>query len=413
MRNLTYLPEGLLKYLKRLERLVITNCFELVYLRSRLPHEFQNLASLQELVITDCPKLEFFPGTIFPLNLKGLVLRGCGLESFPEYTINNISSLEYLYITGCLVLTSFPRDNKAIPTTFKQLTIDHCPNLEFLPEGLMHGSNIFLELLEIFDCSSVTSFPGGKLPKTLKTLTIWNCCNLESLADTITEEMSLESLRIGNCTNLKYLPSNLHTLVHLDYLEVDGCPSIESFPEDGLPCTRLKKMHVLSCDNLKFLANRMQYLTCLQELRLSNCPMIVSFPEDGMPINLLSLDVKDCKNMKPITEWNLHRLNSLKKLRIHGCCLNDDDIFPEWLLPSTLESLHLIKLHNLKSLSPWLKNLTSLEDLKIKECQKILSLPNEGLPSMISFLEINGCPLLQKSCEEDWSSINHIPCIVM
>ncbi|KAK4414170.1 putative disease resistance RPP13-like protein 1 [Sesamum alatum] len=460
MRNLIYIPQGWLLSLRRLERLVISDCFELKHLvgsknglqqimslrhliiRScpsmismseelqrlpqyveyleldcchsfeRLPLEFHSLGSLKELVITDCPKLESFSGMVFPSNLKGLVLRGCGLESFPEYTINNIVSLEFLYISGCLVLTSFPRDERPIPTTFKQLTLDHCPNLEFLPEGMMVSSNISLELLEIFDCSSITSFPGGQLPKTLKTLTIWNCSNLESLADIITETMSLTSFRIGNCTKLKYLPSGLHTLIYLDYLELDGCPSIDSFPEDGLPSPRLKKMHILNCENLKFLAKRMQNLTSLEELRLSNCPMLASFPEDGLPVNLVSLDINNCENIKPCSQWGLHRLTLLKKLRIHGSCLNSDT-FPEWLLPTTLETLLIVDLPSLKSLSPWLKNLTSLGELKIKDCHNILSLPNEGFPSMVSFLEISGCPVLQQNCEKDWSSVDHIPCIVM
>ncbi|KAL8500894.1 hypothetical protein ACS0TY_020469 [Phlomoides rotata] len=420
MRNLICLPEGWVQYLQRLERLVISDCFELVHLArnqkalhhlkslrhliirscsamvslseelqhlphhleyleldcchsfERLPHNFRNLGSLQELVITDCPNLESFSGTILPPNLKGIVLRGCGLESFPEDMINNISYLEFLHISGCLVLTSFPRHNKAIPTTFKQLTIDGCPGLESLPEGLMHNSNRFLELLEIFDCSSLTSFPSGQLPNTLKTLTIWNCSNLESLADVITETMSLRSLRIGNCTKLKHLPSGLHTLFYLEYLELEGCPRIEAFPEEGLPSARLKRVHILNCENLKFLSRSMQNLTSLEELRLS----------------------------------------LLKKLRIHGCSFNVD-MFPEWLLPSTLEILHIGNQPNLRSLSPWLKNLTSLGELKIMECHNIPSLPNEGLPPMVSFLHISGCPLLQQTCEKDLSSVDHIPCIVM
>ncbi|KAK6140407.1 hypothetical protein DH2020_025849 [Rehmannia glutinosa] len=333
------------------------DCFQSL---ERLPLDFRKLGSLGELVITDCPKLESISVTIFPSNLKGLILRGCGLESLPEDMINNISSLEFLYISGYLVLTSFPRNNQAlIPTTFKQLTVDHCPNIEFLPEGMMQCSNIFLELLEIFYCASIPSFPGGH-PKTLKTLTIWNCSNLESLADVIKETMSLKSLRIGNCTKLKYLPSGLHTLIYLDYLELDGCPSVESFPKKGLPSTSLKKMHIFNCENLKFLAKRMQNLTSLNELRLSNCPTIASFPEDGIPINLVSLHIKDCENIKPCSEWGLHRLTLLKMLSFHGCCLNTDT-FPEWLLPSTLETLHIAK----------------------------------------------------QTCENDWSSIDHIPCIVM
>lgn len=461
MKNLVCLPEGWVQHLKRLERLVISDCFELLHLArntkgllhltslrqliirscssmismdeelqelpqhleyleldcchslERLPLNFHNLASLQELVITDCPKLDSFTGIVMPSNLKGLVLRGCGLESLPEDMINSIPSLEFLHISGCLVLTYFPRHNKAIPTTFKQLTVDCCPSLEFLPEGMMHSSNIFLEMLELFDCSSISSFPGGQLPNTLKTLTIWNCSNLESLADIITDTMSLKSLRIGNCTKLKHLPSGLHALVHLEYLELDGCPSIEFFPEEGLPSAGgLKQMHILNCENLKFVAKHMQNLTSMEELRLSNCPMITSFPEDGLPINLVSLDIKDYENIKPCSQWGLHRLTLLKKLRIHGCSL-EADTFPEWLLPSTLETLHIGSQPDLKSLSPWLKNLTSLGELKIMECQNIVSLPDEGLPRMVSFLQISDCPVLQENCEKDWSSLDHIPCIVM
>ncbi|KAH6759784.1 hypothetical protein C2S51_016733 [Perilla frutescens var. frutescens] len=460
MRNLISLPEGWVQRLKRLERLVISDCFDLVHLArsmndllhltslrqliirscssmismneelqqmpqhleyleldcchslERLPQNFDNLASLQELVITDCPKLEFFSGTALPSNLKGLVLRGCGLESLPEDMINGISSLEFLHISGCLVLASFPRRNKAVPTTFKQLTIDCCPSLEFLPEGMMHSSNIILEMLELFDCSSLSSFPGGQLPKTLKTLTIWNCANLESLADVITGTMSLQSLRIGNCTKLKHLPSGLHALSYLEYLELDGCPSIEFFPEEGLPSAGLKQMHILNCENLNFLSKRMLTLTSLEELRLSNCPMLASFPEDGLPVNLVSLDIKDCERIKPCSQWGLHRLNLLKKLRIHGCSL-DADGFPEWLLPSTLETLHIGNQQDLNSFSPWLKNLTSLGELKIMECRNIVCLPLEGLPTMVSFLQISGCPLLQQNCDKDWSSLDHIPCIVM
>lgn len=455
IQNLISLPEGWLPYLRRLELLIISDCSELMHLArnengllhltslrhliirncmsiddlqqlplyveyleldschslERLPHSFYKLESLQELVITDCPKLKPFSGTTFPPNLKGLALRGCGLESLPEYVINHVSSLDYLYISGCLVLTSFPRGNKEIPTTFKRLTIDTCPNLEFLPEGMMHSSNVCLQLLEIFDCPSITSFPGGQLPKTLQTLIIWNCSNLESIVDIVADAMSLNFLRIGNCTKLKHLPSGLDRLVYLDYLELEGCPSIEFFPEQGLP-TSLKKMHILNCENLKFIVVRMQSLTSLEELRLSNCPMLAFLPGDSLPINLVSVEIKDCDLIKPCSEWGLHRLAFLKKLSIHGCRL-ESDAFPEWMLPPTLETLHIIQQPNLKSLSPWLKNLTSLGVLKIEDCYNILALPNEGFPAMVSFLEISRCPLLQRACEEDLSSVDHIPCILM
>ncbi|KAL3516449.1 hypothetical protein ACH5RR_023351 [Cinchona calisaya] len=456
--NMTCLPECLLQHMPTLRWLVIVGCYELVHLTryedclqyltslqhlvirkcsllvslfeeeqlpqkleyieldcchslKRLPHALNKLTALQELVLIDCPRLEIVPGTVFPPNLKGLVLRGCSLDLLPEPMINNISSLEYLCIGGCLVLSSFPEGGRLLPTTFKQLTVDQCPNLEFLPKGITHSSNTFLELLEIFDCSSITSFPAGHLPTTLKVLTIWNCCNLESLAEVATDSMSLESLRIGNCTNLICLPNSLNKLRCLDYLEINGCPGIVFFPEGGLPTRSLRKLHIINCENLKFLPESMLSLTCLKELKLSDCPNITSLPEGGFPINLVSLEITDCENIMPLSEWSLHKLASLTKLKIYGGCL--DIVFPEWLLPSTVETLHIGKLSKFQSLSPWLQHLTSLGELKIIECHKLLALPKEGVPPLLSFLEIKGCPLLQQDCEKNWSEIDHIPCIVM
>lgn len=144
-----------------------------------------------------------------------------------------------------------------------------------------------------------------------------------------------------------------------------------AFPREGLP-RNFTKVLILDCENLKFLPEWMQNLTSLQELQLSNCPSITSFPEGGFPTSLVSLDIKDCKNLMPMSEWGLHRLASLRRLTIHGISSNLS-CFPEWLLPSTLETLNIVQLSNLESLSPWLQNLTSLENLKVKDCRKLLS----------------------------------------
>ncbi|KAF3625539.1 hypothetical protein FXO38_29696 [Capsicum annuum] len=94
------------------------------------------------------------------------------MESLPESMMNRISSLEYLSVQGSFMLASFSRDSDSLPTTFQQLKIEKCPNLEVLPEGMMHTSNTSLQVLEIFDCSSISSFPEGQLPKALKTLSL-------------------------------------------------------------------------------------------------------------------------------------------------------------------------------------------------------------------------------------------------
>ncbi|KAH0687915.1 hypothetical protein KY290_019578 [Solanum tuberosum] len=359
-------------YLPRLPQL---NELELRSCHVRLissPREVTKLTSLQLSNLSN----EYLPecflvslrhlGRYFLTNLQALAIQGCSVESLPEAMMNSISSLEYLSIHGCLMLVSFTRDSELLPTTFQQLKIEKCPNLEFLPEGMMHINNTSLQVLEIFDCSSISSFPVGQLPDTLKTLTVWNCFNLEALPDIRTSTMLLESLRVGNCTSLKHLPHGLNKLLNLSYFEVDGCHGIECFPLEGLP-QNLTKVLIIDCENLTFLPKWMQNLTSLQELQLSNCPLITSFTEGRFPTSLVSLDVKDCKNLMPMSEWGLHRLASLRRLTIHGISSNLS-YFPQWLLPSTLETLNIVQLSNLESLSPWLQNLTSLENLKVKDC---------------------------------------------
>lgn len=298
-----------LHHLASLHRLVIRNCpqlisllhedqqlpnkikyLELDYCHSleKLPYALQNLTSLEELAINQCPRLVLIPKIVMPSMLRALSIRVCSLESLPkELTHNRITPLEYLYISGCYDFTSFPRGGELLPTTFKQLTVDHCLSLESLPEGMLHSHNLSLKVLEIFDCSSLASFPMGELPYKLTTLTIWNCPNIESLQEiTVQGSTMLETFRIGKCTNLKHLPNGLNKLSHLDYFEIEGSAAILSFPEGGFPTNSLQKVYIVNCESLKSLPDQMLKNTSLQELHISDCPSIESFPEGGLPITL-------------------------------------------------------------------------------------------------------------------------------
>lgn len=311
---------------------------------------------LRELRVYDCKGIKALPGDWMMMRMDG-------------DNTNSSCVLERVEIWWCPSLLFFPKGE--LPTSLKQLIIEDCENVKSLPEGIMRNCN--LEQLYTGRCSSLTSFPSGELPSTLKHLAIWNCGNLELLPDHMP---NLTYLNIEGCKGLKH--HHLQNLTSLEHLYISGCPSLESFPERGL----------------------------------------------GFAPNLRDVDITDCENLKtPLSEWGLNRLLSLKDLTIapggyqnvvsfsHG----HDDCHLR--LPTSLTDLHIGNFQNLESMASLpLPTLVSLERLYIRNCPKLQQfLPKEGLPATLGWLEIWGCPIIEKRClkgrGEDWPHIAHIPVI--
>ncbi|GLT63036.1 hypothetical protein SLA2020_356300 [Shorea laevis] len=107
-------------------------------------------------------------------------------------------------------------------------------------------------------------------------------------------------------------------------------------------------------------------------------------------------------------EWGLSSLTSLLSLEIYWICPDPG------VLPTSLTRLVVGKVENMKSIARGLlQNLNSLQDLLIKDCPKLQSLPKEGLPPLLERLWIINCPLLKRRCLEEkgdyWPLIAHIP----
>ncbi|CAK7325053.1 unnamed protein product [Dovyalis caffra] len=157
-------------------------------------------------------------------------------------------------------------------------------------------------------------------------------------------------------------------------------------------------------------------LPSLATLLILNCPELESFPEGGLPSQLQDLTILDCnKLIANHMQWDLQSLHSLSLLAIAG--YKDAVSFPEeTLLPSTLTTLKIRNFENLKSLEyKGFHHLTSLRKFYIWDCPNLQSMPEEGLPSSLTYLAIGGCPLLEKKCEKEtgeyWPKISHIPSI--
>ncbi|KAK3199401.1 hypothetical protein Dsin_022816 [Dipteronia sinensis] len=350
-----------------------------------------DLVSLKYLQIESCPNLVSFPETGFGSMLRHLILKDCpALKALPKDIMidcceSNSCFLEELDIEGCHSLEFFPKGK--LSTTLKRLSIQYCENLRSLPEGVMQDDNnnykSQLEILKIVCCPSLQCSTSGKLPYGLKILKISECSSLEPLTETMIEDGELlEYIEISHCETLKILPEFRNSLSHLIEITIIGCPFLKYLPETGLPMS-------------------------LQVLMICDCPSLLSL--GCLPPDLTSLEIWNCRNLIPISEWKLHGLTSLKDFSISGECFRDIISFPddEYLLPENLISLCISKLENLETLTRGLNNLTLLQELEIIRCHKLRSLPSEGLPSL-GRLRISDCPRLRKECFK-WKG--HIPCI--
>ncbi|RVX00332.1 putative disease resistance RPP13-like protein 1 [Vitis vinifera] len=383
--------EDMKQFLEILQHLEIYDCACL----EKLPDELQRLVSLTDMRIEQCPKLVSLPG-IFPPELRSLSINCCeSLKWLPDgiLTYGNSSNsclLEHLEIRNCPSLACFPTGD--VRNSLQQLEIEHCVNLESLAKGMMRDASINpsntcrLQVLKLYRCSSLRSFPAGKLPSTLKRLEIWDCTQLDGISEKMLQNnTSLECLDFWNYPNLKTLPRCLTPY--------------------------LKNLHIGNCVNFEFQSHLMQSLSSIQSLCIRRCPGLKSFQEGDLSPSLTSLQIEDCQNLKsPLSEWNLHRLTSLTGLRIGGLfpdvvLFSAKQGFP--LLPTTLTHLSIDRIQNLESLvSLGLQNLTSLKELRFTECLKLHSfLPSEGLPSTVSMLFIRNCPLLSRSKYEQISSL--------
>ncbi|CAL2237912.1 unnamed protein product [Prunus armeniaca] len=387
------------------------------------PSTSLNYNYLQELEIKDGCQT----GLLSLLETK--LLSRLKIQNFNDIQcLPNINRLQRLILWNCPTLSSFPNDG--LPTTLTSLYIINCRRLDFLPHEML-AKLTSLDYLTIHkSCNSMRSF--GIFPK-LTTLNIGYCENLESLC-LIEEEGAVENLS------------------HLDNLNILGCPNLVCFPQGGLSTPNLTQLEFSRCEKLKSLPERIHTFTALERLWIRNLQNLESIAEDGgLPPNLQHFRIENCERLRASSSsvgdycnWGLQALVSLKYLHIGGRGSDEilETLLKQQLLPTTLRSLIIEELSTLKSLDgkglahltslqelfisrcdsleflpgEALQHLTSLQRLEIRCCDNLQFLPEEGLPPSLSYLKIFRCSGLEKryqnkTGQDHWDNISHIPCI--
>ncbi|GFY92185.1 hypothetical protein Acr_08g0005810 [Actinidia rufa] len=141
---------------------------------SKPPSEWglYRLFSLRELSLEDFDWVSFpEDGMLLPSSLiKLFIVSFPNLDKLSSKEFQNLTSLEELSVFDCPILTSFPE--QGLPPSLLHLEINECPNLtsfpaQGLPPSLLH--------LKIFKCPNLTSFPVQGIPPSLLHLEINNC----------------------------------------------------------------------------------------------------------------------------------------------------------------------------------------------------------------------------------------------
>ncbi|KAI5341816.1 hypothetical protein L3X38_009691 [Prunus dulcis] len=110
--------------------------------------------------------------------------------------------LKYLMISGVEDIEYVPEEGIGNLTLLQKLSIEDCPNLASLPEGL---------------CCLIS----------LQELIIWYCPKLGSLPEGMGNLKSLQLLLISNCPNLASVPEGLRCLLSLKKLIIGSCPILK------------------------------------------------------------------------------------------------------------------------------------------------------------------------------------------
>ncbi|KAL3507497.1 hypothetical protein ACH5RR_032879 [Cinchona calisaya] len=373
---------------------------------------------LEEIQIRNCPQLATAPSHF--LSLKKLSVNNIN-HGFGVVTkiCSGLCTLTYLNIQDVKELTELPNGLFQNNPNLGELVIQNCPDLtrflDFKSSGVQH-----LDAQNNHSHNNSNNKDDHLVALvSLKMLVITSCHRLTSISIPRRHQyfIALRRLEISYCNGLTHISIPQISESEGDYtslleiLAVYKCPNLTSFPLDLNRIPSLDSLDLTECKKLTPLPRgRLSSLTRLTYLEIgpfSNTTELHSFQ------NLFG---DDCVQQQKNVSSSSSLTSSLRDLTLYG--------WPHWeSLPDQIQHLSALKYlaikdFGIKSLPDWFGNLSSLEKLRIYNCEKLECLPSHQLMASLTKLEwltIEACPLLENGSgtNYEWSKMSHIPHILI
>ncbi|KAL9386129.1 hypothetical protein Peur_023139 [Populus x canadensis] len=429
------LPESITK-LYHLETLRFTDCYSL----EKLPKKMRNLVSLRHLHFDD-PKLVptevrlltrlqtlplFVVGPDHMVEELGCLneLRGalkiCKLEQVRDREEAEKAKLRGKRINKLVFEWSYDEGNSSVNSEdvleglqphpdLRSLTIDGYGG-EYFSSWILQLNN--LTVLRLNGCSKLRQLPTlGCLPR-LKILKMSGMPNVKCIGKEFYSSSSgsaavlfpaLKELALSSMGGLEewVVPRGEAVAVfpRLEKLSIRQCGKLESIPRCRL--SSLVEFEIRGCDELRYFSGEFDGFKSLQILRILECPMLASIPSVQHCTALVRLRIYRCCELISIPGDFQELKYSLKELVIWGCKLG---ALPSGLqCCASLEVLTVIDCSELIHFIDDLQELSSLRELGIRGCDKLISFDWHGLrqlPSLVD-LAIATCPSLSDFPEDD------------
>ncbi|XP_010489663.1 PREDICTED: probable disease resistance protein RPP1 [Camelina sativa] len=264
----------------------------------------------------------------------------------------------------------------------KWMYLNHSKNLKELPD-LTTATK--LEELFLVECSSLVEFPSsiGSAVK-LQRLYLSDCSRLVELPSSIGNAINLVWLNLIGCSSLVKLPSSIGNATNLQGLYLDMCTGLVELPSSIGNLHKLQTLTLLGCSKLEALPTNIN-LKSLDTLDLTGCLLLKFFPE-------ISTNIMDLRLMRSA----IKKVPSSIKLwsRLLDLEMSYNENLKDY--PHALERVTELHLSDTKiqKLPSWVSSFTRLDRLVLKECKKVVSLPQ--LSDSLSYLKAVNCESLER-----------------